>query len=75
MPRIRSSTTTRDGHKLQDDLGFEGYQTLAAASGQEGLDLAYREGPDLVLLDVAMPGLSGWDVLRTLRRKGSTSRW
>jgi two-component system alkaline phosphatase synthesis response regulator PhoP len=55
---------------LEDNLRFEGYQTLAAASGQEGLDLAFREGPDLVLLDVAMPGLSGWDVLRTLRRKG-----
>ena len=55
---------------LEDNLRFEGYQTLAAASGQEGLDLAFREGPDLVLLDVAMPGLSGWDVLRALRRKG-----
>ena len=55
---------------LQDNLRFEGYQTLGAGSGQEGLDLAFREGPDLILLDVAMPGLSGWDVLRTLRRKG-----
>ena len=52
---------------LQDNLRFEGYQTLAAMSGQEGLELAQREGPDLILLDVAMPGTSGWDVLRALR--------
>ncbi|HWC01528.1 MAG TPA: response regulator transcription factor [Methylomirabilota bacterium] len=55
---------------LDDNLRFEGYQTLVAANGREGLDLAFREGPDLVLLDVAMPGMSGWDVLRALRSKG-----
>src|SRR6185503_10666458 len=55
---------------LEDNLRFEGYQTLAAASGQEGLEQAFREGPDLILLDVAMPGTSGWDVLRGLRQKG-----
>ena len=55
---------------LEDNLRFEGYQTLAAASGQEGLEQAFREGPDLILLDVAMPGTSGWDVLRALRQKG-----
>src|SRR5262245_18475764 len=55
---------------LEDNLRFEGYQTLAAMSGQEGLELAHREGPDLILLDVAMPVTSGWDVLRSLRGKG-----
>jgi two-component system alkaline phosphatase synthesis response regulator PhoP len=55
---------------LEDNLRFEGYQTLNAANGQDGLALALREGPDLVLLDVAMPGMSGWDVLRELRRRG-----
>src|SRR5512145_556192 len=55
---------------LDDNLRFEGYQTLTAANGREGLELALREGPDLVLLDVAMPGMSGWDLLRTLRGKG-----
>jgi DNA-binding response OmpR family regulator len=54
---------------LEDNLRFEGYQTLSATSGADGLALALREGPDLVLLDVTMPRLSGWDVLRGLREK------
>ncbi|MBI2462378.1 MAG: response regulator, partial [Candidatus Rokubacteria bacterium] len=55
---------------LEDNLRFEGYQTLSAANGRDGLALALREGPDLVLLDVMMPGMSGWDLLRALRQKG-----
>lgn len=55
---------------LEDNLRFEGYQTLAAANGRDGLQLALGETPDLILLDVMMPELSGWDVLRTLRQKG-----
>jgi len=44
-------------------LGPAGYQVLAAASAEEGLELAAREKPDLVLLDVRLPGLSGLDAL------------
>ena len=40
-----------------------GYQVLAAASAEEGLELAARENPDLVLLDIRLPGLSGLDAL------------
>jgi two-component system alkaline phosphatase synthesis response regulator PhoP len=54
---------------LADNLRFEGYQALSALNGREGLDLALREGPDLILLDVMMPEMSGWDVLRALRQK------
>jgi two-component system alkaline phosphatase synthesis response regulator PhoP len=54
---------------LEDNLRFEGYQTLSASNGADGLALALREGPDLVLLDIMMPRLSGWDVLRGLRAK------
>jgi two-component system alkaline phosphatase synthesis response regulator PhoP len=54
---------------LEDNLRFEGYQTLSATNGADGLDLALREGPDLVLLDIMMPRLSGWDVLRGLRAR------
>jgi DNA-binding response OmpR family regulator len=54
---------------LADNLRFEGYQTLSATNGADGLALALQEGPDLVLLDVMMPRLSGWDVLRELRAK------
>ncbi len=40
---------------LEDNLRFEGYETLAATSGEEGLARALGEAPDLVLLDVMMP--------------------
>jgi len=55
---------------LEDNLRFEGYETLAATSGEEGLTRALGEAPDLVLLDIMMPKLSGWDVCRELRRRG-----
>jgi len=54
---------------LEDNFRFEGYQTLSATDGAVGLALALREGPDLVLLDIMMPRMSGWDVLRALRDK------
>jgi DNA-binding response OmpR family regulator len=44
-----------------------GYHCLAASSGQEGLDLARNERPGLVVLDVMMPGMDGWEVCRQLR--------
>jgi DNA-binding response OmpR family regulator len=55
---------------LEDNLRFEGYQTLAAPDGESGLARALSETPDLILLDVMMPHLSGWEVLRTLRQRG-----
>jgi two-component system alkaline phosphatase synthesis response regulator PhoP len=55
---------------LEDNLRFEGYQTLSAANGKDGLALALSEVPDLILLDIMMPQMSGWDVCRALRQKG-----
>jgi DNA-binding response OmpR family regulator len=55
---------------LEDNLRFEGYQTVSARDGRHGLALALSEAPDLILLDLMMPGLSGWDVCRELRRRG-----
>jgi len=49
------------------NLIASGYQVLAAPDGEEGLRLAERSRPDLILLDLMMPGISGWDVLMTLR--------
>lgn len=50
-------------------LGNEGYKVTTAASGTEGLDLARRLQPDLIVLDVMLPGINGLDVCRQLRRE------
>ena len=53
---------------LRYQLEKEGYQVLTAEDGQQALDLAQTGQPDLVLLDVMMPKLQGWEVCRELRR-------
>jgi DNA-binding response OmpR family regulator len=53
---------------LQTILEDEALEVILAADGQEGLELARSVAPDVVLLDVMMPGLGGPDVIRRLRR-------
>ena len=52
---------------LQVVLGRHGYEVLGAPSGMEGLVLAASESPDLVLLDIMMEGMDGWEVLKLLK--------
>jgi CheY-like chemotaxis protein len=54
------------------NLTASGMDVLEAADGERGLDLARRERPDLILLDVMMPGVDGWDVARRLGADPST---
>jgi DNA-binding response OmpR family regulator len=54
---------------LELNLAREGYQVLTAANGEEGMRLALRENPNLVLLDIMLPGINGLDVCRELRHK------
>lgn len=54
---------------LTDTLESEGYQVIGADDGNEALDAFERETPDLVLLDVMMPGKSGYDVCLAIRTK------
>jgi CheY-like chemotaxis protein len=49
-------------------LEDEGFQVLTAGNGPDGLTLAREEAPDLITLDITMPGMSGIEVLTTLRR-------
>ena len=52
---------------LVDVLTAKGYQLSAAANGEEALARIAEQAPDLVLLDIMMPGLSGYDVCRRIR--------
>jgi two-component system, OmpR family, alkaline phosphatase synthesis response regulator PhoP len=58
---------------LAYNLKKEGYRTLEAFDGLQALAMAARHRPDLVLLDVMLPGRDGWDVLRTLRGEPETA--
>ena len=54
---------------LRDNFEFEGYEVLSAYDGSEGLEKALANSPDLVLLDVMMPKMSGLDVCKQLKAK------
>jgi len=52
---------------VQINLEREGFKTVVASSGVEGLQKAYSSQPDLVILDIMMPGMDGWTTCRRLR--------
>lgn len=54
-------------HGLQHNLEYEGYRTLSASSGRDGLEKALTAAADLIVLDVMLPELNGFDMLRELR--------
>ena len=58
---------------LTFNLAREGYEVTSAADGESALEAARNERLDLVLLDVMLPGMSGVEVLRVLRREGITT--
>ncbi len=55
---------------LEDCLVFKGYRVLTAVNGTSGLEMILKEKPDLVLLDVMMPEMDGFDVCASLRKAG-----
>ncbi|QQE78819.1 response regulator [Alicyclobacillus sp. SO9] len=59
---------------LQEVLSKEGYQTYQAHNGSLALDLAVSERPDLILLDMKIPGMDGLEILRNLRKKEITAK-
>jgi class 3 adenylate cyclase len=58
---------------LADLLAVKGYEVTTAASGAQALEQIAREPPDLVLLDVVMPGMTGYEVCRKLREDRATA--
>ncbi len=55
---------------LKDSCEYEGYEVAVARDGKEGVEKASTEKPDIILLDVMLPLMSGLDVCRTLRTRG-----
>ena len=58
---------------LAFNLGREGYETMAAYDGEQGLKLALERDPDLILLDVMLPKMNGFDVCRSVREKNNST--
>ncbi len=58
---------------LQDRLEMSGYHVLTAVNGEEGLEQATKESPDVVLLDIMMPVMDGLDMLERLRQTSNNT--
>ncbi len=58
---------------LSFNLSREGYDTMEAMDGKTGLQLALEQDPDLILLDLMLPEMNGFDVCRNLRQQGKTT--
>jgi signal transduction histidine kinase/CHASE3 domain sensor protein len=58
---------------LENALKRKGYRALRASNGMEGLEIAQRDSPDLIVLDLVMPGMSGFEVANRLQDKNVTT--
>lgn len=67
---VDDSPTERQA--LDELLTQHGYQVLTAESGQQAIELSQAEQPDLILMDVVMPGMNGYQATRTISRHDST---
>jgi twitching motility two-component system response regulator PilH len=59
-------------HHLSNMLDKHGYSVMTSSTAQEGLDIAKRERPDVVLMDVVMPGMNGFQATRELAKDQAT---
>ncbi len=57
---------------LKKSLGFEGYNVIEAADGERGLEAVFESRPDLIVLDLMLPRVNGYEVCRTIRKHDRT---
>ncbi|MFK7853716.1 MAG: PleD family two-component system response regulator [Granulosicoccus sp.] len=62
-----------DAHVYGSMLRAEGHEVSIATSGEEGIDSARRLQPDIIIMDVVMPGLNGFEATRLLAREDDTA--
>ena len=55
---------------LKDTFAAQGYEILAASDGEQGLAMAVDRGPDLILLDIMLPRVNGYEICRAVRERG-----
>jgi CheY-like chemotaxis protein len=67
---IEDNETNRD--MLSRRLSRKGYEVIIAVDGAEGLNMAQQETPDLILMDMSLPVLDGWEASRQLKAAAST---
>lgn len=60
-------------YKMSSILSKHGYEVITAENGEQGVTVARKELPDVVLMDIVMPGLNGFQATRQLSREPSTS--
>ena len=73
MPRIllvEDNEMNRD--MLSRRLQRRGYEVILAVDGQLGIDMALSEAPDLILMDMSLPVIDGWEATRTLKATAAT---
>src|SRR5436190_11094246 len=73
MPRlllVEDNEESRDG--LSRHLRRKGYEVLIAVDGRQGLEVARGEAPDLILMDMSLPVLDGWEATRQLKADEKT---
>jgi len=54
---------------LKDNFEFKGYRTITAADGEAGLNIALNEKPDLIILDIMLPKINGYEICRLIREQ------
>ena len=75
MPKlllVEDNEESRDG--LSRHLTRKGFDVLTAPDGQQAVGVAHREGPDLILMDMSLPVLDGWEATRRLKADPATRR-